>query len=66
MIISNLVISDGGLDKDHLYNLIWKRDKSIYINKLDTHLTNLKKLHQELDLKINFHSHNKKLQLLID
>ena len=67
MIISNLIISDGGLDKDHLYNLIWKRDKSIYINKLDTHLTNLKKkLYQELDLKINFQSHNKKLQLLID
>ena len=67
LIISNLIISDGGLDKDHLYNLIWKRDKSVYINKLDTHLTNLKKkLYQELDLKINFHSHNKKLQLLID
>ena len=67
LIISNLIMSDGGLDKDHLYNLIWKRDKSIYINKLDTHLTNLKKkLYQELDLKINFQSHNKTLHLLID
>ena len=56
-----------GIDKDYLYNLIWKRDKSIYINKLDTHLTNLKKkLNQELNLKINFQSLNKKLRLLID
>ncbi len=67
LIISNLIITKEGIDKDYLYNLIWKRDKSIYINKLDTHLTNLKKkLNQELNLKINFQSLNKKLRLLID
>mgnify|MGYP001258763800 CR=1 FL=1 len=67
LIISNLVNYQDGIDKDYLYNLIWKRDKSIYINKLDTHLTNLKKkLNQELNLKVNFQSHNKKLQLLIN
>ena len=67
LIISNLIVNQQGLDKDNLYNLIWKRDKSIYINKLDTHLTNLKKkLNQELNLKINFQSHNKTLRLLID
>ena len=67
LIISNLVINQEGIDKDNLYNLIWKRDKLIYINKLDTHLTNLKKkLKQELNLKINFQSHNKILRLLID
>ena len=67
LIISNLIVSQQGVDKDNLYNLIWKRDKSIYINKLDTHLTNLKKkLNQELNLKINFQSHNKTLRLLID
>ena len=67
LIISNLVINQEGIDKDYLYNLIWKRDKLIYINKLDTHLTNLKKkLKQEINLKINFQSHNKMLRLLID
>ena len=67
LIISNLIVNKEGIDKDNLYNLIWKRDKLIYINKLDTHLTNLKKkLKQELNLKINFQSHNKILRLLID
>ena len=67
MIISNLIVSQQGIEKDNLYNLIWTRDKSIYINKLDTHLTNLKKkLNQELNLKINFQSNNKTLRLLID
>ena len=66
LIISNLIVNKEGIDKDNLYNLIWKRDKSIYINKLDTHLTNLKKkLNQELNLKIYFQSHNKILRLLI-
>ncbi len=67
LIISNLIVNQEGIDKDFLYDLIWKRDKSIHINKLDTHLTNLKKkLNQELNLKINFQSQNKKLRLLID
>ncbi len=67
LIISNLIINQKGIEKDHLYNLIWKRDKLVHINKLDTHLTNLKKkLKQELDLKINFQSQNKTLRLLID
>ena len=43
LIISNLIINEKGIDKDNLYHLIWKKDKSTYINKLDTHLTNLKK-----------------------
>ena len=55
------------LTKESLYKKIWKRDKSIFINKLDTHLTNLKKkLKQELDIKINFQSQNKNLKLIID
>ncbi len=67
LIISNLIINEEGIDKDNLYHLIWKKDKSTYINKLDTHLTNLKKkLNQELNLLINFQSQNRKLRLLID
>ena len=67
LIICNLIINQEGIDKNDLYNLIWKKDKSIFINKLDTHLTNLKKkLDQELNLKIYFQSQNKILRLLIN
>ena len=66
-IISNLVISNNGLNKDTLYGLIWSKDKEISINKLDTHLTNLKnQLNKELDLSVNFQSQDKNLRLLID
>ncbi len=66
-ILNNILLSKEGVDKDLLYKRIWKRDKSIQINKLDTHLTNLKnKLNDDLDLNVSFHSHEKKLRLLID
>tara|TARA_Y100001935_G_C16997812_1_gene356669 strand:+ start:43 stop:567 length:525 start_codon:yes stop_codon:yes gene_type:complete len=66
-IISYLVTSAHGINKDTLYGLIWRKDKEISINKLDTHLTNLKnQLKKELDLRINFQSHDKTLRLLID
>ena len=64
--MTNLLKSKDGIDKDTLYQSIWKKDKSIYINKLDTHLTNLKKLKQELDIKVNFQSQKKNLRLLIN
>tara|TARA_Y200000002_G_scaffold301088_1_gene256179 strand:- start:1129 stop:1653 length:525 start_codon:yes stop_codon:yes gene_type:complete len=67
IILNTILLCKEGIDKDHLYKKIWKRDKSIQINKLDTHLTNLKnKLKDDLDLNVNFHSHEKKLRLLID
>ena len=66
-IISNLVTSTHGINKEILYGLIWRKDKEVSINKLDTHLTNLKnQLKKELDLSINFQSHDKTLRLLID
>lgn len=67
IILNNILLSKEGVDKDFLYKKIWKRDKSIQINKLDTHLTNLKnKLNDELKIKINFQSYDKKLRLLIN
>ena len=67
IILNDLLLSKEGIDKDHLYKKIWKRDKSIQINKLDIHLTNLKnKLNDDLDLNVIFHSHEKKLRLLVD
>ena len=45
IIISNFVLYlEQGVDKNYLYNRIWPNDKDIQINKLDTHLTNLKNL----------------------
>tara|TARA_B100000989_G_C19455816_1_gene433957 strand:+ start:49 stop:573 length:525 start_codon:yes stop_codon:yes gene_type:complete len=67
IILNNILLSKDGVDKDLLYQRIWKRDKSIQINKLDTHLTNLKnKLNDALNLSVNFQSYEKKLRLMID
>jgi len=67
IILNNILLSKEGVDKELLYKRVWKRDRSIQINKLDTHLTNLKnKLNDDLNLNINFHSYEKKLRLLID
>ena len=66
-IFSNLIISKHGINKDELYSLIWKKDKDISINKLDTHLTNLKnQLKKDLGIIANFQSQDKTLRLLID
>ena len=67
LIFMNLIFSKEGIDKDYLYDLIWNNDKTISINKLDTHLTNLKNhLNNEIGIKINFQSQKKNLRLLID
>ena len=67
IILNNLLLFSEGVDKDMLYKSIWKRDQDIHINKLDTHLTNLKKkLNDDLNILINFQSYKKKLRLLID
>ncbi len=66
-IFANLIISKSGINKDKLYGLIWKKDKDISINKLDTHLTNLKnQLKKDLGMNANFQSHEKTLRLLIN
>lgn len=66
-ILLNLLTNQNGINKDELYQIIWSQDKTISINKLDTHLTNLKSLLiDELNLKINFRSEDKKLKLIIN
>lgn len=52
IILSHLLLNiDDGSDKFELYQSIWPSDKDIQLNKLDTHLTNLKNFLKE---KINF------------
>ena len=66
-IFSNLIISNSGINKDKLYGLIWKKDKDISINKLDTHLTNLKnQLKKDLGMNAYYQSQDKTLRLLIN
>ncbi len=67
IILSNLIINKDGIEKFSLYKLIWPEDRNISMNKLDTHLTNLKNhINTNLNIKINFQSHNKILRLIIN
>lgn len=57
IILSSLVTSKGKtLKKNDLYQFLWPNDKIVSLNKLDTHLTNLKnflKLEMNQDLRIS-------------
>ena len=67
IILSNLIVSKEGIEKFVLYKIIWPKDINVSINKLDTHLTNLKvHINANLCLKINFQSQNKVLKLIIN
>lgn len=57
-IFSNVVFDlEAGINKKDLYQFLWERDKDISINKLDTHLTNLKNLiFTNFNFLINFKS----------
>ena len=56
-ILKNIMLARNGIKKNYLYSIIWPKDKEIAINKIDTHLTNLKNnLLSEIGLKINFRS----------
>jgi len=67
-IISSLLLNiDTGVNKLSLYGKIWPNDKNIQINKLDTHITNLKnKLNNDLGFDLNLVSISGNLKLIID
>ena len=66
IILFNLALYKDGVDKEYLYSLVWPEDKNLSINKLDSHLTNLKNYMKEsLDLSIKFHSSQKIIKLII-
>ena len=71
--IHNLIFSalllhqKSGVNKSLLYGKIWPNDKDFHINKLDTHLTNLKNLiNKKLEIKINFKTVDGKIYLISD
>ena len=51
-IIYFLVINSFEIDKNNLYKLIWQNDYAVSMNKLDTHITNLKNILKK-DLNFN-------------
>ena len=55
------------IEKEDLYKNIWPKDKEYQMNKLDTHLTNLKNyLDEKIDIKLNFSSISGKIKLIIN
>lgn len=67
LILHNVILNKNGLHKEKLYSLIWPQDKEIQINKLDTHITNLKKkIVEHLNIELNFISNVSNLRLVID
>lgn len=66
-IFSNLVLNNKGIEKNKLYKYIWPNDVDTQINKLDTHITNLKnKIKNELSLDIKIISERGSLKLIIN
>ena len=60
-----LLSIDTGIDKKQLYQELWPGDKDIYINKLDTHLTNLKnKINSDLSYDLKFTSSKGRIYLI--
>lgn len=57
--------SEMGIFKKDLYPLIWPKDKSISMNKLDTHLTNTKNLIKDkFDYNLGFRTTGGKISLI--
>ena len=59
--------TDMGVDKILLYKLIWSQDKNIQINKLDTHITNLKnKIKDSFNIDLKIVTNSGFLKLIVD
>ena len=67
ILIEALKSKNIGLTKDRLYKALWPNDYNVQINKLDTHLTNLKNLLKEqFNFQFTFSSEKGKLMFYID
>jgi len=61
-ILLYLLSSNDGISKIDLYQKIWPNDKECILNKLDTHLTNLKNLiNQNFNIQPNIITSNRKI-----
>tara|TARA_A100001035_G_C27553554_1_gene395267 strand:+ start:46 stop:576 length:531 start_codon:yes stop_codon:yes gene_type:complete len=59
--------TDSGIEKIELIKSIWPKDKDVFLNKLDTHLTNLKnQILNDLNFDLKFSSKSGILKLSIN
>lgn len=66
-ILNHLLLDKTGLGilKSELYDHIWPQDKTLSMNKLDTHLTNTKNLFKEnFNVDLKFQTINGKVRLI--
>ncbi len=67
IMIHLLLNLDKGVEKIELIKNIWPKDKDIFLNKLDTHLTNLKnQIYNDLSFDLKFSSNSGILKLRIN
>ena len=61
-----LYLKSQNLSKNKLYSQLWPKDKSLNMNKLDTHITNLKNLvNVKLGLRLDITSDKNIIRLNI-
>lgn len=66
IILNNLLLNKFGTEKLDLYKILWPSDKNVQLNKLDTHLTNLKNLFEKnFSYNLNYFSKQSNIKLLI-
>lgn len=57
----------SGVEKAYLYKQIWPKDKNFNYNKIDTHLSNLKRqIEDQLGLVVKLNSNKRVINLVID
>ena len=68
LIFSHCILNtENGIVKLELYKKIWPKDKNIFVNKLDTHLTNLKKkIESEVNLSLGLLTKDGKIFLIVN
>jgi hypothetical protein len=68
LIFNQLLLNiDDGVDKHEMYKILWPSDKNILVNKIDTHLSNLKNLLlRKFDENLYFTTHQGKIKLIVD
>jgi DNA-binding response OmpR family regulator len=58
--MKNIILNyKNGISKNELYKILWPNDYEIHLNKIDTHLSNLKNfLHKEINYNLNYSTNN--------
>ena len=67
IILTSIFLNNGSIQKELLYKLIWPNDHDKFVNKLDTHFTNLKELVKlKFDINLVLKSNNGLVSLIVN